>query len=46
MLARGLAEAHGWDADRITRYLAGRPGVAGRWAPAALRELVAGLRAG
>ncbi|GAA4565125.1 hypothetical protein GCM10023176_12520 [Micromonospora coerulea] len=45
MLARGLGEAHGWDAGRITRCLAGRPGVVGRWEPAALREPMAGLRA-
>lgn len=43
MLARGLREAHGWDADRITGYLADRPGVADRWERSTLAELVAGL---
>lgn len=43
MLARGLREAHGWDTDRIAGYLVDRPGVAGQWKPAALRELVGGL---
>jgi hypothetical protein len=43
MLARGLREAHGWDAERITGYLADRPGVAGRWETRAVGELVAGL---
>ena len=43
MLARGLREAHGWDTDRIAGYLVDRPGVAGRWKPAALCELVGGL---
>ena len=46
MLARGLREAHGWDAERIAGYLAGRPGVAGRWQRVALLELVAGATAG
>ncbi|NES16487.1 MULTISPECIES: histone deacetylase [Micromonospora] len=40
MLARGLREAHGWDAERITGYLAGRPGVRGRWPRARLRQVV------
>jgi hypothetical protein len=31
LLARGLRESHGWDAGRITAYLADRPGVAGAW---------------
>ncbi|WDZ85766.1 histone deacetylase [Micromonospora cathayae] len=41
LLAAGLAEAHGWAVDRIVDYLAGRPGVAGRWDPDALRATVA-----
>lgn len=38
-LASGLAESHGWPADRIARYLATRPGAAGHWSA----EAVAGL---
>ncbi|MDO3703630.1 histone deacetylase [Micromonospora sp. C28SCA-DRY-2] len=41
MIASGLREAHGWDADRIADYLATRPGVAGTWDPAAVAALVA-----
>ncbi|MFR9777453.1 histone deacetylase [Micromonospora sp. MS34] len=41
-LVRGLREAHGWDAGRITAYLAGRPGVRGHWSRARLRRVVAG----
>ncbi|MDX5458619.1 histone deacetylase [Micromonospora tulbaghiae] len=46
MLARGLREAHGWDAARTVGYLAGRPGVAGRWTRPALRRLVATAHSG
>ncbi|MFD6262804.1 histone deacetylase [Micromonospora chalcea] len=46
MLARGLREAHGWDTARIVGYLAGRPGVAGRWSRRALRGLVAATHSG
>ncbi|WP_205752310.1 hypothetical protein [Cryptosporangium phraense] len=31
MIAGGLAEAHGWDPETVTDYLAGRPGVRGHW---------------
>ena len=31
VMARGLHEAHGWDAGRIAGYLADRPGVRGGW---------------
>lgn len=46
MLARGLREAHGWDAARTVGYLAGRPGVAGRWTRPALRRLVGTAHSG
>ncbi|MDG4804224.1 histone deacetylase [Micromonospora sp. WMMD980] len=46
MLARGLREAHGWDVARTVGYLAGRPGVAGRWSGAALRALVRATHTG
>ncbi|MFJ1541712.1 hypothetical protein ACIODS_24515 [Micromonospora chalcea] len=36
----GRAAARGWDTARIAGYLAGRPGVAGRWNRRALRGLV------
>ncbi|WP_253866139.1 hypothetical protein [Micromonospora sp. WMMA2032] len=42
MLARGLREAHGWDVARTVDYLAGRPGVAGRWSRSALRVVAGG----
>nr|WP_218617375.1 hypothetical protein [Cryptosporangium aurantiacum] len=31
MIASGLYEAHGWDADTLVAYLAERPGVRGHW---------------
>jgi hypothetical protein len=31
LIAEGLRAAQGWDNARITAYLSGRPGVAGRW---------------
>jgi hypothetical protein len=40
-IAAGLREAHGWEADRIGRYLGDAPGIAGTWAPADLTALVA-----
>ncbi|MBM0277717.1 histone deacetylase [Micromonospora tarensis] len=40
MIARGLRESHGWPAERITDYLAARPGVADGWPPEALAALV------
>ncbi|WP_433388466.1 histone deacetylase [Micromonospora sp. KLBMP9576] len=40
MIARGLRESHGWDADRIAAYLGGRPGVDGGWERDALVPLV------
>jgi hypothetical protein len=48
MLGLGLAEAHGWSADRSGRYLAGLDGARGAWTAAQvtalLRPLVAGQR--
>ncbi|MBE1491444.1 histone deacetylase [Plantactinospora soyae] len=40
MIASGLHEAHGWTPARITGYLAGRPGIAGRWPSAEVGEVV------
>jgi hypothetical protein len=40
MLAGGLHEAHGWDADRIAAYLGARPGVEGNWSPIELAAVV------
>ena len=39
-LAGGLHESHGWDAYTITTYLAGRPGVEGRWPLEGLADVV------
>lgn len=45
-IAAGLAEAHGWPADRCAEYLATRPGAAGHWSvPAVLNLLRAPDRA-
>ncbi|MDG4830896.1 histone deacetylase [Solwaraspora sp. WMMD1047] len=38
-IASGLRLGHGWDAGRIADYLAGRPGIAGRWRRADLLAL-------
>jgi hypothetical protein len=40
MLASGLREAHGWDAERIVAYLSACPGVSGRWQRADLTTLL------
>ena len=40
MLARGLREAHGWDAHQAASYLAQLPGARGHWTPTAIAELV------
>lgn len=40
MLAGGLWESHGWGPERITGYLAARPGVRHRWPPTRLRAVV------
>jgi hypothetical protein len=40
-LAGGLHEAHGWNPERITDYLAARPGVDGRLDRAAVAAIVA-----
>lgn len=46
MLAGGLSEAHGWDAERIVGYLAVAPGIQGRWSDEDLRAAVGrGIRA-
>ena len=39
-MARGLAEGHGWDADRVATYLLDRPGI-GSWDTAGIRALLA-----
>ena len=41
LIASGLHEAHGWDPDRLTAYLADRPGIQGHWARADLAAQVA-----
>ncbi|MFE4589809.1 histone deacetylase [Streptomyces laurentii] len=41
-IAAGLREAGAWDDEEIVRYLATRPGAAGRWGVAELRGLIAG----
>ncbi|MFG1920775.1 histone deacetylase [Cryptosporangium sp. NPDC048952] len=41
MIASGLHEAHGWDAETLTAYLADRPGVRGHWDPDAVADRVA-----
>ncbi|GAA2788276.1 hypothetical protein GCM10010441_11660 [Kitasatospora paracochleata] len=41
VLAAGLAESHGWSAERAAGYLAGRPGAGGHWTP---QRLLAALR--
>ncbi|MER8186684.1 histone deacetylase [Kitasatospora sp. NPDC094015] len=38
VLAAGLREAHGWDADRCARYLSSRPGASGAWSAAGVRR--------
>jgi hypothetical protein len=40
MIASGIHEAHGWTAAQISAYLAGRPGVAGRWHPVDVEKVV------
>lgn len=40
MLARGLAESHGWDDKRIGDYLAGLPGARGVWTVDAIVALL------
>ncbi|MGK5445695.1 histone deacetylase [Micromonospora sp. URMC 105] len=45
MIAGGVREAHGWSVARTVDYLAGRPGITGRWSHADLTGLVAGLPA-
>jgi hypothetical protein len=39
-LAAGLAEAHGWDVERIAAYLASRAGAAGHWSAASVVGLL------
>ncbi|WP_165986797.1 histone deacetylase [Streptomyces sp. YIM 98790] len=41
-LGHGVAEAHGWDAERTGRYLAACPGAAGHWTPSAVAALLTG----
>jgi len=41
LIASGLHEAHGWDADTLTAYLAERPGVRGHWTREAVADRVA-----
>ncbi|MFC6016256.1 histone deacetylase [Plantactinospora solaniradicis] len=40
LIASGIHEAHGWTAGEISAYLAGRPGIAGRWHSADVDEVV------
>ncbi|MGH3360226.1 MAG: histone deacetylase [Nocardioidaceae bacterium] len=40
-IGRGIAEAHGWDADRVGRYLAEAPGAADRWRADQIAALLA-----
>jgi hypothetical protein len=40
-MARGLVDGHGWDAERVARYLLDRPGI-GSWDAEAIGELVDG----
>jgi hypothetical protein len=40
MIARGLSETHGLDAEAVVAYLADRPGAAPRWDRESLRPLV------
>ena len=46
MLARGLCEAHGWNAEAAGRYLAGLPGAAGNWRPGQIARLLDGFPEG
>lgn len=39
-LGAGLVQAHGWDAERAARYLAGRPGVGEHWTAAEVAALM------
>ncbi|GJF33080.1 hypothetical protein KNE206_57800 [Kitasatospora sp. NE20-6] len=41
-IAAGLAESHGWPADRAAAYLSSRPGAAGHWTAAALLAAIRG----
>lgn len=40
-IAAGITAAHGWPVARTAAYLAGCPGAAGRWTPAAVAALAA-----
>jgi hypothetical protein len=40
MLARGLCESHGWNAEAAGRYLAGLPGAAGTWRAGQIARLL------
>ncbi|HEX5496640.1 MAG TPA: histone deacetylase [Mycobacteriales bacterium] len=40
-LGVGLAEAHGWTAERAAAYLCARPGAAGAWDPPTVAALIA-----
>lgn len=44
-IATGLREAHGWDAERAARYLAGHEGIDGTWSYDELVEVAAGAGA-
>jgi len=46
MLARGLCESHGWNAEAASRYLAGLPGVSARWRPGQIARLLDGFPEG
>ncbi len=38
----GLRESHGYDADRIARYLVGAPGISGAWSADEIRAVAEG----
>ncbi|NYI87260.1 hypothetical protein HNR02_000583 [Amycolatopsis endophytica] len=40
MLAEGLRESHGWNAQEVARYLGGLRGVEGHWPPDTLAALL------
>lgn len=46
MLARGLRDAHGWDAEKAATYLAGLPGARGTWTPEQITCLITSSQGG
>ncbi|WP_405059725.1 hypothetical protein OG474_44325 [Kribbella sp. NBC_01505] len=41
-IVTGLREAHGWDDERVARYVLSAPDVRGAWSYEAMMELLAG----